>query len=59
MSRPLTMRRMREFLNDDSATTAIEYAVIASGITGVLIAVVMAMGTSLQSMYLSVSNGFN
>jgi Flp pilus assembly pilin Flp len=50
---------MREFLNDDSATTAIEYAVIASGITGVLIAVVMAMGTSLQSMYLSVSNGFN
>jgi len=59
MSRLLTMRRMREFLNDDSATTAIEYAVIASGIAGVLIAVVMAMGTSLQTMYLSVSNGFN
>ena len=53
------MRRMREFLNDDSATTAIEYAVIASGIAGVLIAVVMAMGTSLRTMYLSVSHGFN
>jgi Flp pilus assembly pilin Flp len=50
---------MREFLNDDSATTAIEYALIASGIAGVLIAVVMAMGTSLRTMYLSVSHGFN
>jgi Flp pilus assembly pilin Flp len=32
---------------------------LASGIAGVIIASVTAMGTSLQGMYESVSNAFN
>ncbi len=59
MSKSLMMRSWREFVRDEAGATAIEYALIASGIAGVLIAVVMAMGTSLNAMYTSVSNGFN
>jgi pilus assembly protein Flp/PilA len=59
MSRSLTMRSLRDFVRDDGGATAIEYALIASGIAGAIIAVVMATGTSLQAMYTSVSNGFN
>ncbi|HZL62042.1 MAG TPA: Flp family type IVb pilin [Pseudolabrys sp.] len=53
------MRSMRDFVRDERGATAIEYALIASGIAGAIIAVVMTMGTSLQAMYTSVSNGFN
>jgi pilus assembly protein Flp/PilA len=48
MTKSRTMRSFREFLSDDSGATAIEYALIASGIAGVLIAVVMGSGTQLQ-----------
>ena len=44
---------------DDTGSTAIEYAILAAGIAGVLVAVVMSIGTSLNTMYTSVSNGFN
>jgi pilus assembly protein Flp/PilA len=53
------MHSFREFFRDDSGATAIEYALIASGIAAAIIAVVMAMGTQLQAKYQSVSNGFN
>ena len=59
MSKSRTIRSFREFLRNDSGATAIEYALIASAIAGVIIAVVMGMGTQLQAMYQSVSNGFN
>jgi pilus assembly protein Flp/PilA len=59
MTKSRTMRSFREFFRDDSGATAIEYALIASGIAGVLIAVVMGLGTQLQVKYQSVSNGFN
>ena len=59
MSRSLTMRSLRDFVRDDGGATAIEYALIASGIAAAIIAVVMTMGTSVQGMYQSVSNGFN
>jgi len=59
MSKPQAMRSLREFFHNDSGATAIEYALIASGIAGAIIAVVMAMGTSLQTKYQSVSDGFN
>jgi Flp pilus assembly pilin Flp len=57
MTKSRTMRSFREFFRNDSGATAIEYALIASGIAAV--AVVMTMGTSVQGMYQSVSNGFN
>lgn len=55
----VTLRSLRNFLADEAGATSIEYAVIAAGIAGVLIAVVMSMGTSLSTMYTSVANGFN
>jgi pilus assembly protein Flp/PilA len=59
MSRSLTMRSLRDFVHDDSGATAIEYALIASGIAGAIIAVVMALGTSLNGMYTTVSTSLN
>jgi pilus assembly protein Flp/PilA len=53
------MRSLRDFIRDDSGATAIEYALIASGIAAAIIAVVMSMGTTLNGMYTSVANGFN
>jgi pilus assembly protein Flp/PilA len=50
---------LREFLSDDRGATAIEYALIASGIAGAIIAVVMSVGTSVNGMYTSVSNSLN
>jgi pilus assembly protein Flp/PilA len=52
------MRSFRDFFRDDSGATAIEYALIASGIAAAIIAAVMSVGTSVQAMYQSVSNGF-
>jgi pilus assembly protein Flp/PilA len=53
------MRSFREFFCDERGATAIEYALIASGIAAAIIAVVMTLGISVQGMYQSVSNGFN
>jgi pilus assembly protein Flp/PilA len=59
MSGSLTVRRMRDFLHNDSGATAIEYALIASGIAGAIIIVVFSLGTSVQNMYTSVSSALN
>jgi pilus assembly protein Flp/PilA len=59
MSRSLTMRSLRDFVRDDGGATAIEYALIASGIAGAIIAAVMPLGTSLNGMYTTVSTGLN
>ena len=53
------MRSLRDFLRDDGGATAIEYALIASGIAGAIIAVVMVLGTSVTGMYTSVSTSLN
>ena len=59
MSRSLTMRSLLDFVRDDGGATAIEYALIASGVAAAIAAVVMTMGTSVQGMYQSVANAFN
>jgi pilus assembly protein Flp/PilA len=59
MSRSLTMRSLRDFVRDDGGATAIEYALIASGVAAAIVAVIMTMGTSVQGMYQSVANAFN
>lgn len=48
----------RCFRADETGATAIEYALIASGVAGAIIAVVTTMGVSLQAMYQSVANLF-
>ena len=58
MSR-VSMRSLRDFLRDDGGATAIEYALIASGVAAAIIAVVLTLGTSVQVMYQTVSNKLN
>ena len=59
MSRSRMMHSLRDFLHDDGGATAIEYALIASGIAGAIIAVVMALGTQINAMYTTVSTTLN
>jgi pilus assembly protein Flp/PilA len=43
------------FVKEDSGATAIEYGLIAAGISVAIIAVVQALGTNLNSTFSSVS----
>jgi pilus assembly protein Flp/PilA len=47
---------VRRFLNDDSGATAIEYGLIAAGISVAIIAVVNGLGTKLNTTFSSVSS---
>jgi pilus assembly protein Flp/PilA len=44
------------FLNDESGATAIEYALIAAGISLAIIAVVNGLGSNLNAKFTSVNN---
>jgi pilus assembly protein Flp/PilA len=46
---------MSSFLKDETAATAIEYGLIAAGISVAIIAVVQGLGTKLTSTFSSVS----
>lgn len=50
---------LNRFLREEGGATSIEYALIASGIACAIVALVTALGTSVQGMYQSVSNSFN
>ena len=54
MIKSISMRSFCEFVRDDSGATAIEYAIIASGIACAIIVVVVDPGTTLQTKYQSV-----
>ena len=56
--RPTLTQMLRRFLDNESGTTAIEYALIASGVSIVIMVSVMATGTSLKTMYQTVSDSF-
>jgi pilus assembly protein Flp/PilA len=47
---------MMSFLNDETAATAIEYGLIAAGISVAIIAVVQGLGTKLNTTFTSVSS---
>ena len=47
------------FVNDQSAATAIEYGLIAAGISIAIIAVVNGLGTKLNTTFASVSSQLN
>jgi pilus assembly protein Flp/PilA len=47
---------MTSFLNDETAATAIEYGLIAAGISVAIIAVVQGLGTKLNTTFTSVSS---
>jgi pilus assembly protein Flp/PilA len=47
--------KVRQFLTEDSGATAIEYCLIAAGLSIVIVAAVNGIGTSLNSTFKSVS----
>ena len=47
------------FVKDKSGATAIEYGLIAAGISVAIIAVVKGLGTKLNTTFTSVSNALN
>jgi pilus assembly protein Flp/PilA len=46
---------LKRFLADEQGATAIEYGLIAAGISVAIIAAVQALGTSLNATFTSVS----
>lgn len=47
------------FVKDDSGATAIEYGLIAAGISVAIIAVVQSLGSKLKTTFTSVHNALN
>ena len=47
------------FVKDQSGATAIEYGLIAAGISVAIIAVVQGLGSKLSSTFTSVKNALN
>ena len=45
---------LRKFLKDESGATAIEYSLIAAGISIAIVAVVQTVGTNLTSTFTSI-----
>jgi pilus assembly protein Flp/PilA len=44
------------FLGDEGGTSAIEYAIIASGVSIVIVGTVATLGTAVKGFYSSVAN---
>ncbi len=53
------MSAIARFLHDESGATAIEYGLIAAGISVAIIAVVQGMGSKLKTTFTSVQNALN
>jgi pilus assembly protein Flp/PilA len=49
------MKTLRAFLADESGATAIEYALLAAGISLAIIAVVNGLGTRLNTKFTSIN----
>ena len=50
---------LRHFWNDENGATAIEYGLIAAGISVAIIATVQGLGTKLTSTFTSVKDALN
>jgi pilus assembly protein Flp/PilA len=53
------MAVLKKFLRDESGATAIEYGLIAAGISVAIITVVGGLGTKLNSTFTAVKNALN
>ena len=51
------MLRIMHFFRDETGATAIEYGLIAAGISVAIITVVGTLGTSLNTIFTSVQTG--
>ena len=50
---------IQRFIHDENGATAIEYGLIAAGISVAIIAVVQGLGSKLQTTFTSVQNALN
>jgi pilus assembly protein Flp/PilA len=50
------IRTLNAFLKDETAATAIEYGLIAAGISVAIISVVKGLGTKLNTTFSSISS---
>ena len=53
------MAILKTFLRDESGATAIEYGLIAAGISVAIIAVVQGLGTKLKDTFTKVQGALN
>ena len=53
------MKLLSRFIANESGATAIEYGLIAAGISVAIIAVVQGLGSKLNSTFTSVQNALN
>ena len=53
------MTLLKSFLRNESGATAIEYGLIAAGISVAIIAVVQGLGSKLNTTFTSVSGALN
>ena len=53
------MKMLSRFIADESGATAIEYGLIAAGISVAIIAVVQGLGSKLNATFTSVQNALN
>ena len=53
------MSTMQRFVQDESGATAIEYGLIAAGISVAIIAVVQGLGSKLNTTFEMVKNALN
>jgi pilus assembly protein Flp/PilA len=50
------MKLFRKLMRDDSGATAIEYGLIAAGISVAIVVVVQTLGTNLNTTFTTVAN---
>jgi pilus assembly protein Flp/PilA len=55
-STPAIRQLLARFVRDDSGTTAIEYALIASGVSIVIVGTVATLGTNVKGFYTSIAS---
>ena len=54
--KPAASRLLARFLRDEGGTTAIEYAMIASGVSIVIVGTIATLGTAVKGFYTSVAD---
>ena len=59
LRKPMIVTAVLRFMRDEGGATAIEYAMIASGIAVAIAATIVTLGSSVQDLYDSVATVMN
>ena len=55
----VSTRCIRSFLRNEEAATSIEYAIIASGVAGAIVASITLVGGSVTTMWAAIKSAFS